>query len=246
MPAVRAGFAATPRYRPQQPWQCLYRQGRYDRAIRDYDQSIKIDPKNAKAFNNRGVAYQKKGEHDRAIEDFDEAIKLILATPARSPTAPKAIATRAITNARPGTTTRRSGCNPRRTLVWNGRCWTRALAGPLQAALADCNEALRLQPNVAATWDSRGFTYLKMAQWDLPSPIIVRRCDWIRGWQFALWAWFRQAQEGRHDRWRCRHCGGKGYRAEYHRGIRALRRAVTACRGVTTAERDLTINRQVR
>jgi tetratricopeptide (TPR) repeat protein len=40
------------------------------------------------------------------------------------------------------------------------------LVGELQAALADCNEALRLKPNVAATLDSRGLTYLKMGQWD--------------------------------------------------------------------------------
>src|SRR5262249_35831830 len=32
--------------------------------------------------------------------------------------------------------------------------------------LADCNEALRLKPDVAATLDSRGLTYLKMGQWD--------------------------------------------------------------------------------
>jgi tetratricopeptide (TPR) repeat protein len=50
--------------------------------------------------------------------------------------------------------------------VWNGRCWTRAIIGELQAALADCNEALRLKPDVAATLDSRGLTYLKMGQWD--------------------------------------------------------------------------------
>ncbi|TMK10002.1 MAG: tetratricopeptide repeat protein, partial [Alphaproteobacteria bacterium] len=50
--------------------------GEYDRAVQDYDQSIKLDPNYARAFNNRGVAYQKKGEYDRAIEDFDASIKL--------------------------------------------------------------------------------------------------------------------------------------------------------------------------
>src|SRR5262245_16842059 len=39
--------------------------GDYDRAVEDYDQSIKLDPNYARAFNNRGVAYQKKGEYDR-------------------------------------------------------------------------------------------------------------------------------------------------------------------------------------
>src|SRR5262249_28100409 len=50
--------------------------GEYDRAIQDYDQSIKLNPNYYRAFNNRGVAYQKKGEYDRAINDFDQSIKL--------------------------------------------------------------------------------------------------------------------------------------------------------------------------
>src|SRR5256714_6702428 len=50
--------------------------GEYDRAVQDYDQSIKLNPNYARGFNNRGVAYQKKGEYDRAIEDFDASIKL--------------------------------------------------------------------------------------------------------------------------------------------------------------------------
>ena len=51
--------------------------------------------------------------------------------------------------------------------MWNERCWTRAIIGELQAALADCNEAIRLEPNVAAAFDSRGLTYLKLGQWEL-------------------------------------------------------------------------------
>ena len=38
----------------------------------------------------------------------------------------------------------------------NGRCWTRAILGALQAALEDCNKALQLRPDSAATYDSRG------------------------------------------------------------------------------------------
>jgi tetratricopeptide (TPR) repeat protein len=40
------------------------------------------------------------------------------------------------------------------------------VTGDLEAALADCNEALRRQPNVAEAFDSRGFIYLKKGQWD--------------------------------------------------------------------------------
>jgi tetratricopeptide (TPR) repeat protein len=58
------------------------------------------------------------------------------------------------------------GRKPALEAVWNGRCWTRAIVGELLAALADCNETLRLKPDVTATLDSRGLIYLKMGQWD--------------------------------------------------------------------------------
>src|SRR5689334_8049007 len=50
--------------------------GDYDRAIRDFDQSIELNQTYTKPFNNRGVAYLRKGEYDVAIKAFDEAIKL--------------------------------------------------------------------------------------------------------------------------------------------------------------------------
>ena len=52
------------------------RKGQYDQAIRDFDETIRLKPDDAYAFNNRGNAYAGKGEYDRAIRDFDEAIRL--------------------------------------------------------------------------------------------------------------------------------------------------------------------------
>ena len=52
----------------------------------------------------------------------------------------------------------------------NNRCWARAiLAGAqeqLKQALEDCDEALRLRPNDPYAFDSRGFVYLKMGDFD--------------------------------------------------------------------------------
>jgi tetratricopeptide (TPR) repeat protein len=50
--------------------------GQYDRAIRDYDEAIRLIPNDAKLFNNRGAAYFSKGQFDRAIQDYDEANRL--------------------------------------------------------------------------------------------------------------------------------------------------------------------------
>lgn len=47
-----------------------------DQAIDNYSKAIKIDPKFAKAYNNRGAAYILKKQYDLAIADFTKAIEL--------------------------------------------------------------------------------------------------------------------------------------------------------------------------
>ncbi len=184
--------------------------GEYDRAIQDYDQSIKLNPNYARAFNNRGVAYQKKGEYDRAMNDFDESIKL-------NPQYASAFVNRAQAYLNKGEYERAVRdydeairLKPTLEEVWNGRCWTRAIVGELQAALADCNEALRLKPDVAATLDSRGAA---------ARPEVG---------EFALWTRTCQAQDGRHNQRQYRYRRGKGNRGEHRRRLRTLRRALTA------------------
>jgi tetratricopeptide (TPR) repeat protein len=136
----------------------------YDRAIQDFDQSIKLNPIYTKPFNNRGVAYLKKSEYDLAIKAFDEAIGL-------NPGYAEAFANRA------GAYLKKNEYNlaardydeairlePNLEGVWSGRCWARAVLGALQAALEDCNKALQSGTSNAATYDSRGLIYLKTGQ----------------------------------------------------------------------------------
>lgn len=52
------------------------KKGDYDRAIKDFDGAIKLDPKYANAFANRAQAYLNKGDYERAALDYDEAIRL--------------------------------------------------------------------------------------------------------------------------------------------------------------------------
>jgi len=40
---------------------------------------LQLDPRNAFAVGNRGLAYAKKGDYYRAISDFNEAIRLLFA-----------------------------------------------------------------------------------------------------------------------------------------------------------------------
>jgi len=52
------------------------RKGDFDRAIADFDQALKLDPKDGGAYSNRGLARSCKGDFDGAIADFDQAIEL--------------------------------------------------------------------------------------------------------------------------------------------------------------------------
>lgn len=48
----------------------------YNAAIEDYTRAIKIDPKNAYAYYNRGISLDRKGDFDEAIKNFTIAISL--------------------------------------------------------------------------------------------------------------------------------------------------------------------------
>jgi len=48
----------------------------YDKAIADYDEAIRLDPKYVPAYNNRGLAWAAKKDYDKAIADYDEIIRL--------------------------------------------------------------------------------------------------------------------------------------------------------------------------
>jgi Tfp pilus assembly protein PilF len=48
----------------------------YDKAISDFTEAIRLDPKYALAYYNRHLAYQSKGDYEKAIADFYEAARL--------------------------------------------------------------------------------------------------------------------------------------------------------------------------
>ena len=50
--------------------------GQYDQSISEYTKAIEINPKYAKAYNNRGIAYANKGQYDRAISEYTKTIEI--------------------------------------------------------------------------------------------------------------------------------------------------------------------------
>lgn len=48
----------------------------YDRALADFQEAVRLDPRSAAAVRMRATGYRLKDDHDRAIADYDEAIRL--------------------------------------------------------------------------------------------------------------------------------------------------------------------------
>src|SRR5204863_4268202 len=56
----------------------------YSKALKDFQNAVKLDPTNYRAFNGLGYSYRKGGDYAKALESYNEALKL-------SPSFPDAI-----------------------------------------------------------------------------------------------------------------------------------------------------------
>jgi len=159
----------------------------YDRAIADFDHALSLKPDYAAAFVDRGNAYLCKGDNDRAILDYDQAIILMPALyPAIFNRGNAYYAKRDYEHAtrdyrqalalNPNPPNYLFALDRNQRISWkkqdsaealNKRCWIRALTGEkLDAALSDCDESLKLQPNSPATLDSRALVHLRMGHFE--------------------------------------------------------------------------------
>ena len=57
----------------------------YNAAIKHFQRAIEIDPKFARAYDNRGLCYYYENQNDLAVADFQKAIALDLGSPHPSP-----------------------------------------------------------------------------------------------------------------------------------------------------------------
>ena len=138
--------------------------GEFDLAIRDYDQAIKLKPKNAKALTNRGFAYAKKGELDLAIRDYGDAINLeddyvqarINRSAAFIDKGEFDLAIRDLDHV-----IKREHDNAD---AFNNRGNAFAKKGELDSAIRDYDHAIKLKPNYAKAFNNRGIAFTKKGE----------------------------------------------------------------------------------
>jgi len=110
----------------------------FDQAIQSYNKVIMLNPKDYKAYNDRGNAFFDKGklngdaaDYGQALADFSQAIAL----------------------------------NSKYAIAFSNRCWAGVtVTEQLQQALSDCASALRIDPSEYRALDNRGFAYLKLGR----------------------------------------------------------------------------------
>ena len=50
--------------------------GQMEKAIQDFNQAQKLNPKDPEVYYSRGMAHRRLGKNDQAVADYTEAIKL--------------------------------------------------------------------------------------------------------------------------------------------------------------------------
>ena len=55
----------------------LFTYGHYEEATRAFACAIRMDPRNARAYLDRGMAYERMGNVEQALADYDRAIELL-------------------------------------------------------------------------------------------------------------------------------------------------------------------------
>jgi tetratricopeptide (TPR) repeat protein len=160
-----------PRWAEGYGWRggAYYQAADFDKALPDLARALELDPHNDNAglwYFGRGHAYAVKGELEQAIVDFSQAISWW--PDDAEPYAMRGTAFYDRGDYAPAIEdfARAASLAPEEPIHWNELCWTRAIAdGDLDLALAECNQAIILEPAFAAALDSRGVVQLKRGQW---------------------------------------------------------------------------------
>ena len=139
--------------------------GEADRAIADFTEAIRVDPKYEEAYNNRGGVWDEKREYDRAIADFNEAIRL-------NPNA-TAYYNRGGAWKAKGEFDRAIGdydqvikLSPNHAAAYNNRALIWRDKYDFDRAIADFGQAIRLAPKWALPYNNRGNAFNDIGEFD--------------------------------------------------------------------------------
>ncbi len=138
--------------------------GKYEEAIEDYNEALRLNPQYAETYYNRGIARQMIGKHREAIGDYDEAIRV-------NPNYTDAYNNRGGAHHRLGKhqhAIKDFGeairINPKYASAYNNRGFVKYGLRKYHDAIKDYDEAIRLNPTYATAYNNRGKAKQKLGR----------------------------------------------------------------------------------
>jgi tetratricopeptide (TPR) repeat protein len=137
-----------------------------DLALADFGQALRLNPSDELALEARAQIYLFRRNTAQAKADFAAAARI-------SGSDSKVLVREALAYDRAGLYDAEIGLYDQliaktpTAWLYNARCWARGQSGhDLPAALADCDASLKLKPDAAATFDSRGLVDMRLGRLD--------------------------------------------------------------------------------
>jgi len=138
----------------------------HERAIKDFDKAIELNPDDAETYYNRGVAYAKLNKYEQAIKDYEKAIEL-------NPDDAKAYYNRGLAYAELNKYEqaiedydKAIELNPNYAEAYNNRGFAYAKLNEYERAIKDYGKAIELNPALAAAYNNRGLAYAKLNKYE--------------------------------------------------------------------------------
>jgi tetratricopeptide (TPR) repeat protein len=136
-----------------------FAEGAKQQALDDYNEALRLAPRNADLYYNRGVFYVAQNDGDAAMRDFQTALginpKHVPALRKRA----KIYQTRGNFGGALADYSQAILVQPKTAALWSERGYVRILLGEYQAAVLDEAEAIRLDPKLARAYYFRGAAY---------------------------------------------------------------------------------------
>ena len=129
------------------------------RALEDYNEAIKLAPRNARVYYGRGVFYALQSDHDAALRDFDMAISIdskpVLALRQRA----KIYQARGDFGSAWADYSRAIRLQPKTALLWSERGYVCLRQQDYESAAKDEAQAIQLDPKLARAYFLRGAAF---------------------------------------------------------------------------------------
>jgi tetratricopeptide (TPR) repeat protein len=173
---------------------CYYAKHDLDRAIADFDQALRLDPKNAGAYDNRANALEARGDMDDAIKDYNESLRL-------NPRNAYAYLNRGSFLIEQGDFAgaladyaKTLAINPREEAAHIGRANIYLMRCKREEALKEANAAIAIAPGQASVYGCRASVYMELrryveAEADIKKAMRLKYYDPTAA--LSLFAWLR-------------------------------------------------------